>query len=41
MGPQSRRGQKLKKKPLNATKINSQTPKKILVCSSIDIRVQR
>jgi hypothetical protein len=30
-----------KKKPLNATKTNSQTPKKIFVCCSIDIRVQR
>ncbi len=30
-----------KDKPLNATKASSQTPKKILVCCSIVIRVQR
>jgi len=30
-----------KKKPLNVTKTSSQTPKKILVCCSIDIRIQR
>jgi hypothetical protein len=42
MAPQSRGGQKLKKKkPLNATKASSQTPKKILVCYSIAIKVQR
>ncbi len=42
MAPQSRGGKKLKKKkPLNATKAGSQTPKKILVCCSISIRVQK
>jgi len=30
-----------KNKPLNAIKTSSQTPQKILVCCSIDIRVQR
>jgi hypothetical protein len=30
-----------KNKPLNATKANSQTPKKILVCYSIAIKIQK
>jgi len=41
MAPQSRGGKKHKKNPLNATKAGSQTPKKILVCCSISIRVQK
>ncbi len=32
MAPQNKGGQKLLKKPLDATKASSQTPKKILVC---------
>ncbi len=39
---QSRGGQKLpKKKPQNATKVGSQTPKKFIVCCSVVIRVQK
>jgi len=41
MGPQSKEGQKLKKKPLNGTKASSQTPKIIFVCCSIVIKIQR
>jgi hypothetical protein len=37
MAPQSRGGQKLQKKPLNTTKANSQTPKKILICCFVVI----
>jgi hypothetical protein len=43
MAPQSRGGQKLKKKktPSNATKANSQTPKRILIYCFVIIRIQR
>ncbi len=41
MAPQNRGGKKLFFKPLNTTKANSQTPKKILVCCYVPIRVQR
>ncbi len=42
MAPQSREGQKLKKnKPPNGTKVSSETPKRIVVCCFIVIKVQR
>jgi len=41
MAPQSKGSQKLKNKPPNATKASSRTPKKILVCYFVAIRVQR
>jgi hypothetical protein len=41
MAPQSKGGQELKKKPLNITKVSSQTPKNFLVCCCVDIRVER
>jgi hypothetical protein len=42
MAPQSWGGQELKKKkPPNAMKVNSQTPKNFLTCCPVAIRVQR
>ncbi len=42
MAPQSKGGQEFKKnKPLNATKACFQTPKKVLVCCYVVIRVER
>jgi hypothetical protein len=41
MAPQSKGGQKLQKKPPDATNASSQTPKKILVCSYVVIKAQR
>jgi hypothetical protein len=42
MALQSRRGQELKKnKPPNATKANSQTPTKFLVCCYVDVKVKK
>ncbi len=41
MAPQSKGGQKLKKKPSNTTKANSQTCKKFLVCCFVVTKVQR
>jgi len=40
MAFQSRGGQELKKKPLNAVKSGSQTPTKFLVCCFVAIKVQ-
>ncbi len=39
MAPQSRGGSK--NKPPNATKANSQTPTKFLVCCFVAIKIQR
>jgi hypothetical protein len=39
MAPQNRGGQNLKKKPSNATKASSQTPKIKFVCCFIVIKV--
>jgi hypothetical protein len=42
MALQSRGGQEFfKNKPLNATKVDSQTPKNFLICCSVVIRVSR
>jgi len=41
MVPPSRGGQLFLKKPMNVTKANSHTPKKIFVCCSIDIKVPK
>jgi hypothetical protein len=42
MAPQSRGGQKLKKnKPPNVIKASSKTPKKILICCFVAIKVQK
>jgi hypothetical protein len=42
MAFQSKMGQKVKKnKPPNATKAGFQTPKKLLLCCSIVIKVQK
>ncbi len=42
MAPQSKGGKKTQKnKPANATKANSQTPKKLLVCYFLVIRIKK
>jgi hypothetical protein len=39
MAPHSKGGQKFKKKPLNTTKTNFETPKKYILCCFVAIRV--